>query len=158
MYYFTVLESEAWAGSTGLQPRAAGLHSCWGLQGRSLPWRSSLHALARGPCLHHLQSLCLWPSCVPLTRTLWLPWAHVGNPGKSPYLEILNHSCEVPFGRSGNIHHRFRGLGCGCLQRSLFCLSHKASKVRLLCILSQEVVEDMLHYNRAMNGRGEDEV
>lgn len=39
----------------------------------------------------HLQmSLLVRPFCLPLTRTLWLHWAHMDNPGKYPHLDILN--------------------------------------------------------------------
>ena len=108
IYYLTVLEVKSKISVVGLKIKAlAGLWSFWRLMGESVSWsfpasRGSWHSLACGFCFHLPSTgfqpllllsllflppsssrcfLWLWPSCLPLPRTLWSHWAHLDNRG-----------------------------------------------------------------------------
>ena len=59
--------------------------------------------------------------CLPCIRSLWLQWAHEGNPGQSPHLKILNlTNLQKPFCHVKWHIHRVQGLRHGRLWGPLF--------------------------------------
>lgn len=102
------------SGGKKLEMSLIGLKSGWGavvsdslgrLQGSLCFWLFQLLEDAVFPrlCFHH-PSLCLhrhiafpsaWPSCIPFINTLVTTGLHLGNPGQSPYHQILNLSTST---------------------------------------------------------------